>query len=128
MYLSLPNVQDPTAKPGVTVNAICRTDHVAVGPYDGSGRLVLTGFRDKDAAESPGVREILRLEFRPGEGMPSIDELKADPAFGIAWTVVGSILLSHVQSIHPGSEILLSPGEQAALAAYAAFIRSLGGN
>lgn len=127
MYLSIPDYQDPTAAAGDTITAHAWADYVAVGPNDGTGRLVLSPYRDLRAAYDPKARPIGSIDLAPGDGLPSLPELMADPAFAAAWTIVGHVLLTAAAKHHPGASVVLSEPEAAILDGFGQFLARMGG-
>lgn len=111
MHILIPDYQDPTAAPGVTITAVAKFDLVQVGVQDGSGRLVLQIWRDLDSYlasfEPGGPKPLASIEHRPGDGViPTLAGLMGNPTFAAAWGQVGVILATHAASAISGASVV----------------------
>lgn len=127
MHLVIPDYQDPTAARGDAITAYAWVDYVGVSPNDGTGRVVLSPYRDLRAAYDPLAKRLDTIDLAPGDGLPSLPDLMSDPAFAVAWAVVGHCLLTKAAEGLPGASVVLSDQEAAILGAFGQFLKQIGG-
>ena len=123
MHIYIPEYKD-RFDPTETLAAAGWPSVVQVGPLDGSGRVAVQLWK-ADAAYKPGADPLGSEEFIPGNGLPSLEDMMADPGFAVAWTVVGHRLLAWAAERFDGAKVETTEQEAAILAAFGQFLASL---